>query len=773
MRKLLPTLSICLASIGLCSPIFAKDEPPTIRIRVEDRPGERENFPDIPVQKKGAKPKTETTVKSEEIQRGAGAGGANIFKAIELTPSVNVQTDDAYGLGGGSIRIRGFDDRQIGVTIDGMPLNDSGNYALYPHEYADVENLETITIERGAVAKKNPFYVEIGGAVRIRTKPPADKFEITLFPKVGTEEFRKIFLRVDTGKLPIGLKAFASYSHTEADKWKGPGKHPVFRDHYTIGLQQNLGKLFWELYYDLNVQLNNFYRPLNYVQAKDLKSFRRFDYTPSLIFPGGNGTIHNDENIRVNNMNYYDFFKNPYTNHQLRGVFEYEITPKLKLSFKPYLWVGRGCGSSTTSFSVGNNTFIAYREAYNYTDRPGYMIELIYQALLGEFIFGFWYERADLRQWRYSFPVQVNQDGSYNLITRHTGQAPTFRYDYVQRTITTTRTPYVFYELTEIKGKYDIMLGFRFANTKRDFKSFNRNGTRTFSSAVTGIPYYPKSGVFKDPELGVNPALSYEKTYTKVLPSLGFGVKLTNNLSAFFAYAKNFRVPPNFLGSLNNATAQFVVDQLKPEEADNFDIGVRLEGKNYYLAPSLYYVNYKNRLIRTTDPTDPNLVYLRNAGKVKGYGFEVESGYVFDRSLRVYASYSYNVAEFRDDCIRIDAPGNPQVCGLRGNQVPDTPKHMFKVGLHLRLFETNIKPSLQFIGSRYGTFDNEEKVSSYALINLSLDRKLTKNFDLYIDVINLTDKKYIGRISPGETAGRASYRVGAPFTLSTGIRGRF
>jgi iron complex outermembrane receptor protein len=51
------------------------------------------------VEVKRRTPKTETTVKEEELKVRAGARGANIFKAIELTPSLNIQTDDAYGLG--------------------------------------------------------------------------------------------------------------------------------------------------------------------------------------------------------------------------------------------------------------------------------------------------------------------------------------------------------------------------------------------------------------------------------------------------------------------------------------------------------------------------------------------------------------------------------------------------------------------------------------------------------------------------------------------------
>jgi hypothetical protein len=84
-------------------------------------------------------PKTETTVKEEELKIRSGAGSVNIFKAIELTPSLNVQTDDAYGLGGGpaggggNVRLRGFDDTQIGLTIDDIPVNEFGTfYRLFP-----------------------------------------------------------------------------------------------------------------------------------------------------------------------------------------------------------------------------------------------------------------------------------------------------------------------------------------------------------------------------------------------------------------------------------------------------------------------------------------------------------------------------------------------------------------------------------------------------------------------------------------------------------------
>jgi len=716
-----------------------------IKVRVEEEGGKEEV---LPVEVKRRTPKTETTVKEEELKVRSGAGSVNIFKAIELTPSLNIQTDDAYGLGGGAIRLRGFDETQIGVTIDDMPLNDSGNFRLYPHEYADVENLESITVERGAVSKRNPFYVEVGGAIRVRTRPPANKFGITLSEKYGSFNFMRHFIRLDTGYL-LGNrnlpKLFVSYSHTEADKWKGPGKYPDYRDHYTVGISHKVGRLFWEFYYDKNVQLNYFYRGFSFNELSNDSIFRRRDYTDRLLFP----------NIGTNlsqNRFYYKFYKNPYTNQQLRANIELDITNSVKLSLKPYMWIGRGSGTSAT---IGGGN-ILFRESFNYTDRPGAIAELKFELPKDSRLFlGYWYEYADLKQWQPSRRVIVNPDGTFTLSL--TG----FQYNYIQRTKTITNTPYLFFESKGLLDKMDINLGVRFASVKRDFKSY-----KTTPPPV--LPYYPEDGIYDDPRLTLDPRLSYEKTYRKTLPSFGVGYQFTNFAYGYFAYAKNFRVPQNFLGTIpSSVSAQFVADQLKPEEADNYDLGLRFDFDRFYIAPSVYYVKYKDRLIRIADPTDPNLIYLRNAGKVDAYGAELELGFVPVSSVSIYTSFSYNEAKFKDESFY---DGNTRY-NIKDKTVPDTPKYMVKLGSRFQVIGFRISPSVQYIGSRYGNLINTEKVSSYTLVNLNVQRKVYKGIDLFVDVVNLTDKKYVGRISPGTTSG--TYYAGAPFTISVGLSGRF
>jgi iron complex outermembrane receptor protein len=96
---------------------------------------------------------------------------------------------------------------------------------------------------------------------------------------------------------------------------------------------------------------------------------------------------------------------------------------------------------------------------------------------------------------------------------------------------------------------------------------------------------------------------------------------------------------------------------------------------------------------------------------------------------------------------------------------------MVKLGGRFELMGFRISPSVQYVGSRYGNLINTEKVPSYTLVNLNVQRRIYKGIDLLVDVVNLTDKKYVGRISPGITSG--TYFAGAPFTISVGLSGKF
>src|ERR1700685_2026601 len=92
-------------------------------------------------------PKAVSTITRDAIVKAAP--GSNFTQMIGSIPGVNTSTDDATGLADGNYNVRGFTGNEVGITVNGAPISDSGNYAVYATEYGDTENYGDITVEQG------------------------------------------------------------------------------------------------------------------------------------------------------------------------------------------------------------------------------------------------------------------------------------------------------------------------------------------------------------------------------------------------------------------------------------------------------------------------------------------------------------------------------------------------------------------------------------------------------------------------------------------------
>ena len=82
-------------------------------------------------------PKSKSVLTNEYIQRQNP--GQTVLDTINSIPGVTFTNNDAYGSSGGSLNIRGFGGDRISLTFDGVPLNDTGNYAIYSNQQLDPE----------------------------------------------------------------------------------------------------------------------------------------------------------------------------------------------------------------------------------------------------------------------------------------------------------------------------------------------------------------------------------------------------------------------------------------------------------------------------------------------------------------------------------------------------------------------------------------------------------------------------------------------------------
>ena len=93
-------------------------------------------------------PKAKVQLDSELILRQAP--GQTINDTLNLVPGVSFTNNDPFGSLGGNFTIRGFNSDRISQTFDGIPLNDSGNYALYTNQMVDPEIIEAATVTLGS-----------------------------------------------------------------------------------------------------------------------------------------------------------------------------------------------------------------------------------------------------------------------------------------------------------------------------------------------------------------------------------------------------------------------------------------------------------------------------------------------------------------------------------------------------------------------------------------------------------------------------------------------
>ena len=180
-------------------------------------------------------PKAKAVLTDEFIQRQTP--GQTINDTINQLPGVSFQNNDPYGSAGGTMTIRGFDNTRISQTFDGVPLNDSGNYALFSNQQLDPELIEQVNVNLGSTDVDSPTAAASGSTVNYRTRLPFEDFHVRVQGSIGEYNFFRHFAVIDTGAIgPLGTRAFVASSSASNDN--------VFNKRGKIDKQQYNGRIY-------------------------------------------------------------------------------------------------------------------------------------------------------------------------------------------------------------------------------------------------------------------------------------------------------------------------------------------------------------------------------------------------------------------------------------------------------------------------------------------------------------------------------------------------
>ena len=204
-------------------------------------------------------PKAKATIDQEFI--ATQPTGQTILQSLNLTPGLNFTNNDPYGSSGGNVRLRGFDGPRISLTFDGIPLNDTGNYAIYTNQQLDPELISKASVNMGTTDVDSPTASATGGTINYTSRKPGGDMGLMLNGAAGSFNYRRVFGLVDTGEIgPWGTTAYLAGSYQKYDKFKGPGDLEKWQINGKI--YQPLGDNgdFFSLAFHYNENRNNFYR---------------------------------------------------------------------------------------------------------------------------------------------------------------------------------------------------------------------------------------------------------------------------------------------------------------------------------------------------------------------------------------------------------------------------------------------------------------------------------------------------------------------------------
>lgn len=145
-------------------------------------------------------------------------GSRDIPMLLNATPGVYA-TQQGGGDGDARITVRGFDQRNVGVMIDGVPVNDMENGAVYWSNWFGLDNITSgIQVQRGLGATKLAM-PSVGGTINILSSGAGNRKSLTLKQEYGTGNFFRTSLSYNSGMNKNGWGYTFSGSYKQGNGW--------------------------------------------------------------------------------------------------------------------------------------------------------------------------------------------------------------------------------------------------------------------------------------------------------------------------------------------------------------------------------------------------------------------------------------------------------------------------------------------------------------------------------------------------------------------------
>ena len=280
-----------------------------------------------------------STIKGEQIE--ALVGNQEFPEILRKTPSIYV-TKSGGGFGDSRINIRGFNQRNVAVMINGIPVNDMENGWVYWSNWAGLSDVTSqMQVQRGLGASK-VVVPSVGGSINIITDAAKMKKGGTVSTSIGNDGYLKYGFSLSTGLTEDGWAVTAQGTRTTGDGYVDGTKFSAYS--YFLAISKKISDNHMISFTGLGAPQWHHQRTVGNFDGVTLRTFVDPDDPNNENAFTGRGIQYNHLWGNYNGEE-FTWRRNFYHKPKLFLNHYWDISPKTSLKTSAYLSYGRGGGT--------------------------------------------------------------------------------------------------------------------------------------------------------------------------------------------------------------------------------------------------------------------------------------------------------------------------------------------------------------------------------------------------------------------------------------------
>ncbi len=624
------------------------------------------------VGKKGITPLTFEKINRSEIQKDYVV--QDIPQYLSQLPSTTFYSENGNGIGYNYLSIRGFDQRRISVSINGIPQNDPEDHNVYWLDFPDLlASTELVQVQRGA-GSGVIGYPAIGGSINIITSPFSDQSKLNISSSIGSFNTRKYSVAFSSGLLGNKYSFYAKLSQILSSGYRQLSWAKFNAYHLSaVRFDENLTS-----------QINFYGGPIS----------------DGLAYTGVAKFAVKDRKMRIANYSYWEAQNNQYTftvnrrpeeienfnQPHFELLNEYKINENIKLNSALFLVIGKGFFDYDGSWSVFYDDYFRLRQ--NGFDTNFTPTNAIIKAMVENLQYG-WIPRVSIKHYN----GELILGGELRLHrSDHWGSI-----DFAENLPPNISKGYRYY----------------FYNGAKDILSFFANENYKFSNKLNLLAElqiaYHRYRLYNERYVGND--FTIKDLFFN--PRLGLNYKLTDKISSFITLARVSREPrlknyydaaessagelPNF--ELNSdGTYNFSKPLVKPETMHNLEVGFNFSEENYNSSLNFYYMIFNNEIVKSGQLDRFGSPITGNADRTFHAGVEFSGSINLTKNLYLFGNATYSINKINSAKYYLD---QTTFIDLSGNTIGGFPDLLANIGIQFQYENFFAKLTGKYVGKMF------------------------------------------------------------------------